>query len=53
MFVHVRSNANNCRISSTGNGQQKLKKLNMAAEEGAKQGSLLFYQNSKEENHEK
>lgn len=43
MFVHVRSNANNCGISSTGNGQQELGELNMAAEEGAKQGSLLFF----------
>lgn len=43
MFVHVRSNANNRRISSAGNGQQKFIELNMAAEEGAKQGSLLFF----------
>ena len=53
MFVHVRSNANNCGISSAGNGQQKLKQLNEAVEEGANQGSLLFYRNLKEENHEK
>ena len=42
MFVHVRSNADNCRISSTGDGQQEFKRLNEAAKEGAKQGSLLF-----------
>lgn len=43
MFVHVRSNANNCRISGACDGQQKLELTNMAAEEGAKQGSLLFF----------
>ena len=43
MFVHVRCNADNYGISSTSDGQQKLKELNDAAEEGAKQGSLLFY----------
>ena len=43
MFVYARGNANNCRISGACDGQQKLGELNMAAEEGAKQGSLLFF----------
>lgn len=43
MLVHVRSNANNCRISSTDNGQQKLEQLKMGSKVGAKQGSLLFF----------
>lgn len=42
MFVHVRSNANNCGISSAGNGQQKLKKLNVAAEGGANRAPYFF-----------
>lgn len=53
MFVHVRSNADNCRISSTGNGQQKLKQLNETVKEGANRAPYFSLRNLKEKNHEK
>lgn len=48
MFVHVRSNADYCRISSSGDGQQKLKQLNESAEEGANKAPYFSLRNGVE-----
>lgn len=48
MFVHVRSNADSNGISSTGDGQQKLKQLKEAGEEGANRAPYFSLRNEVE-----